>query len=276
MVAVDSDKGGDRNGTALTKVQLLNYGSLMMALVIIATYSVRIPIPFTQGYIHPGDSMIFISSLLFGWKFGAIVGGIGSSLADILGGYAHWAFPTLVIKGIMGAIAGWIGHDLAEKHARGPLDLYLTAVASLPWIVFCIGARIFLTGAFTSNPADLLARLDEVTSLEGLNNLVGRVNLWLALAAAVVPVGLLAARYVWQRLHTGTLTFPQFLAMTASGLWMVIGYYIAAGFLYGSFIVPIFSIPSNILQFAGGMVIACPVLAAIKKSGILPAGSAKN
>ncbi|HHY59617.1 MAG TPA: ECF transporter S component, partial [Clostridia bacterium] len=75
----------------------LTYGSLMMALVFIATYSVRIPIPFTQGYIHPGDSMIFIAALLFGWRFGALVGGFGSALADILGGYAHWAFPTLVI-----------------------------------------------------------------------------------------------------------------------------------------------------------------------------------
>lgn len=272
MVDVQNHEHLERKEVVATGMRSLTYGSLMMALVFIATYSVRIPIPFTQGYIHPGDSMIFIAALLFGWRFGALVGGFGSALADILGGYAHWAFPTLVIKGIMGAAAGWLGHDLPKKHGHR-LDLYLTAATSLLWIAFCAGARFFLTGALAGNPTGLLALVDEVASPGELHNLVNRVSLWLVLAAAAVPLILVALKFIPR---PGALTFAQFLAMTVAGLWMVIGYYAAAGFLYDSFIIPIFSIPSNILQFAGGMVIASPVLAAIKKSGFSPPGAPEN
>ena len=38
-----------------------------------------------------------------------VAGGLGSALADLLTGYAHWAPWTLVIKGIEGWIAAAIG-----------------------------------------------------------------------------------------------------------------------------------------------------------------------
>ncbi|WP_250160173.1 ECF transporter S component [Caloranaerobacter azorensis] len=84
-------------------VKKLTYGGLMIALVFVATAIIpQIPIPFTEGYIHAGDSMIFVAAILLGWKYGAIAGGLGSSLADLYLGYTHWVVPTLIIKGIMG------------------------------------------------------------------------------------------------------------------------------------------------------------------------------
>ena len=41
---------------------------------------------------------------------GALAGAIGSSLADILLGYSHWAPWTFVIKGLEGLIAGRLAH----------------------------------------------------------------------------------------------------------------------------------------------------------------------
>ena len=38
--------------------------ALMACLVLLATYMIRIPSPFTQGYIHLGDTMIFLSVLV--------------------------------------------------------------------------------------------------------------------------------------------------------------------------------------------------------------------
>ena len=49
---------------------------------------------------------------------------------------------------------------------------------------------------------------------------------------------------------------------------MVLGYYGAAAIIYGSFIVPIYSIPWNILQFAIGLIIACLIIVALKKTSI--------
>ena len=59
------------------------------------------------------------------------------------------------------------------------------------------------------------------------------------------------------------------LGMFIAGLWMVLGYYLAAGFMYGTFIVPVFSIPWNIVQFVIGLVIAYLVIFALKRTPII-------
>ena len=70
---------------------------LMMAMIVVATIVIPIPVPFGTGYIHFGDAMIFLSVLILGWKYGAIAAGVGSALADLLVGYAIWALWTLVV-----------------------------------------------------------------------------------------------------------------------------------------------------------------------------------
>ena len=65
--------------------------ALMMCLIMVATMFIRIPIPGTQGYVHLGDAMIFLSVLILGWKYGALAAAFGSMLADIIGGFAMWA-----------------------------------------------------------------------------------------------------------------------------------------------------------------------------------------
>ncbi len=79
---------------------------LLTALVTVCTMVFQIPVSATQGYIHLGDSMILLTSVFFGWKYGMAAGGIGSALADLLSGYAHWAPFTLIIKGGMGLLIG--------------------------------------------------------------------------------------------------------------------------------------------------------------------------
>lgn len=80
--------------------------ALMVCLVLLATYIIKIPSPFTQGYVHLGDTMIFLSVLLLGKKGGAAAAGLGSGLADLMGGYAAYAPWTFIIKGLMAFIMG--------------------------------------------------------------------------------------------------------------------------------------------------------------------------
>lgn len=82
--------------------------ALMMCLIMVATMFIRIPIPGTQGYVHLGDAMIFLSVLILGWKYGALAAAFGSMLADIIGGFAMWAPWSFAIKGIMALILGLI------------------------------------------------------------------------------------------------------------------------------------------------------------------------
>ncbi|KYH38904.1 MAG: hypothetical protein AYL28_002120 [Candidatus Bathyarchaeota archaeon B23] len=100
---------------------------VMAALVCVTTLLIQVPIPPTRGYINVGDAMIMVSALAFGPLVGGFAGGVGSALADILGGWAHWAPFTLLIKGIEGVLAGLIVR-------RGGSKNYMLLLA---WAVGC-------------------------------------------------------------------------------------------------------------------------------------------
>lgn len=91
-----------------SKTQKIVLTALMMCIIMIAILFVRIPIPFTQGYVHLGDAMIFLSVLILGWKYGALAAALGGMLGDIVGGFAMWAPWTFAIKGIMALILGLV------------------------------------------------------------------------------------------------------------------------------------------------------------------------
>lgn len=83
----------------------------LIAVVALTTLFVRIPLP-TRGYLNIGDVAVVFAGLVLGhlaakagFAWGAAAGGIGSALADIIGGYAMFAPVTLVAKGLEGALA---------------------------------------------------------------------------------------------------------------------------------------------------------------------------
>ena len=90
--------------------------ALMCGLIMLVTFMIRIPVPGTQGYIHPGDCMIFLAVLILGWKHGAIAAGVGSALADLMGGYAMYAPVTLLAKALMAAVVGLFIQWALNKH----------------------------------------------------------------------------------------------------------------------------------------------------------------
>ncbi|MCX8152959.1 MAG: ECF transporter S component [Candidatus Bathyarchaeota archaeon] len=80
---------------------------IFAALVFIVTSQIPpIPIPATYGYFNVGETVIYISALLFGPFVGALAGGVGAGLADLYLGFSIFAPGTLVIKGIEGATVG--------------------------------------------------------------------------------------------------------------------------------------------------------------------------
>ncbi|MDO4745355.1 MAG: ECF transporter S component [Bacillota bacterium] len=113
--------------------------ALMMCIIIVSIMFIRIPIPFTQGYIHPADAMIFLSVLILGWKYGAAASAFGAMLGDILGGFAAWAPWTFCIKGIMAIMLGLI-IELAFRKADPSRAKVMTAV-----IIGMILSGIFMT-----------------------------------------------------------------------------------------------------------------------------------
>lgn len=128
---------------------------LMIALVCIATMSIQIPIPGTDGYINIGDSVIFISAILFGPITGMIAGGIGSAFADILSGYAHWAIFTLVIKGLEGYLVG----VLINNHITVIKSIFSTGAGTIVMVIGYFIAGIILKGSVIISAASIPANL---------------------------------------------------------------------------------------------------------------------
>ena len=79
---------------------------VMTALVAVGTLIIQIPNPM-GGYFNVGDVMIFVVALTFNPFIGSIAGGLGSSIADILG-FPLFVIPTLIIKGLEGLLASLI------------------------------------------------------------------------------------------------------------------------------------------------------------------------
>ena len=88
--------------------------AMCIALTYIATafINIRLPIQANGGLVHLGNVSLFIAAVLFGKKTGAIAGGIGMALFDLLSGWVLWAPFTLVIVGSMGFVVG----KITEKH----------------------------------------------------------------------------------------------------------------------------------------------------------------
>lgn len=131
-----------------TNTKKLTLTALFMALTCIATSIIKIPMVGTGGYIHFGDAFVILSGILLGPLYGALAGGIGSSLADLFGGYMVYVPITLIVKAIMGAGVGFIYHRLTTKIHSSLIKcilcgVFATITVALGYFVF----EYFLYGA---------------------------------------------------------------------------------------------------------------------------------
>lgn len=109
--------------------------ALFAALACVATMSIRIPTPGTSGYIHPGDAIVILSGVILGPGWGLLAAGVGSAMADFLGGYFIYVPITFVIKGAVAFAAGSIyrrlGKSAKSRYAAvvlgGLCDVFLVA-----------------------------------------------------------------------------------------------------------------------------------------------------
>lgn len=91
---------------SVSEVKKLTYMALLAAVALVLTFLVKIPVPSTQGYFHPGDIVLVFGVLFIGKKNGSIAGALGQALADLVGGFAIFAPVTFAAKFLMGMTAG--------------------------------------------------------------------------------------------------------------------------------------------------------------------------
>ena len=108
------------------QVKSLTITAFGIALVYVFTWLINIRLPFAPngGLIHLGNVPLFIFAIIFGKKTGAIAGGVGMGLFDLVSGWTLWAPFTFVIVGLMGFVIGLI----TEKKQGYPW--YVVAMAA--------------------------------------------------------------------------------------------------------------------------------------------------
>jgi len=220
--------------------------AIFTALVCIATMIFSINVPATQGFFNIGESMVFLSALLFGPFVGAFSGGVGSMLADLLLGFPYYAPATLLVKACEGAVAGALkkrNPKLSSKLQWKFLTMLLGIVAGA--LLGCIGS-LYYSGEV------------EITLGWGIFNFYIPTEFWIFLSIAVALS--IAA--------TGFVVDPEFgwtiFSVIVGGFCMVLGYFLYEWLLiYPLFNIPavaVAEVPINIGQMIIGAIVALPIV----------------
>ncbi|MDO5520573.1 MAG: ECF transporter S component [bacterium] len=170
-----TNKKSKASSSELIKEMVLTAMFIALTYVFTAFVNVQLPFGGKGGLIHLGNIPLFIAAILFGRKTGALAGGIGMALFDVLSGWTVWAPFTLVTVGLMGYIVGFI---TKKKHG-----------------------------------------------------------------------------FVWNLISM----------ILALGI-KIVGYYIAEGVITGNWIVPMYSIPGNIIQVGTAIVVVLLVVGPLEKA----------
>lgn len=125
-------------------VKKLVLAALFAALTCALTMVIKIPTPGTGGYIHPGDAMVVLCGVLLGPWYGFFAAGIGSMLADLVGGYFIYVPATFLIKGLIALFAGYLYREVIAKNGKPIIGVALGGVAD----IILVAGGYFLFEAF--------------------------------------------------------------------------------------------------------------------------------
>lgn len=88
----------NEKSTSLSKVRYLTMTGFMAALITIMTaYICHIPVGMNGGYIHFGDSLIYLAAVVLPRPYALAAAAIGGGMADLLTA-PIWAPATIIIK----------------------------------------------------------------------------------------------------------------------------------------------------------------------------------
>ncbi|UCE29836.1 MAG: ECF transporter S component [Candidatus Bathyarchaeota archaeon] len=225
--------------------------AVFTSLVFVSTTIFSIYVPQTRGFFNIGETMVYTTAVLFGPIIGAFAGGFGSMLADLFLGYPHYALATLVIKACEGAVVG----ALTQKRMRFG--------SKLQWKIFTI--------TFSLIAGVLLAAI-------GSLYYSGSVELYIGFPPPETPTLILfVPKEFWYSLGVlvillvslvGFVFEPELgwhvFSILLGGSLMVIGYFLYQQFFLG--VLAIVEIPVNIGQMVIGLVLAIPIVRALRRS----------
>lgn len=137
--------------------------SLFIALVFVVTYTLQFHLPVSinsGGLVHLGNIPLFAIAIVFGKKKGAIAGGFGMGLFDLLSPFAIWAPCTFIVRGLQGYIIGYISNS-GGRNGNSMVWNIIAVIISTIWMLvgyFAYNLLLYrnLAGAISGIPGDLI------------------------------------------------------------------------------------------------------------------------
>lgn len=122
---------------------------------VLTAYFFHVPIGVNGGYIHFGDSMIYLAASILPLPYAMAAGAVGAGLSDLMSGGVMWVPATVIIKALMAAMFTAKCDKLLCKH---------NVLALIPAALICtVGyylAESIMTGNFlvglASSPLNLI------------------------------------------------------------------------------------------------------------------------
>lgn len=133
-------------------LRLLTLTAMFAALIMLVTaYIMHIPTGFNNGYIHLGDTMIYVAASMLPMPYALVAAAMGGALADILSGAAVWAIPTAIIKALM--VLPFTAKHERLLCRRNVLAIVISGVIGI--VGYALAAMI-MYGSFAAGVADVL------------------------------------------------------------------------------------------------------------------------
>lgn len=169
-----------------SKTLFLVMTAVFTAFTFVATMFLNIPaaaILGAGGNINLGDSIIFIAAIILGPVGGAIVGGLGATLADIASAYILYAPFTLIIKSVLGFLCGFLFRYVFKNRGKFLKYFLSMLIASTVVVVGYFFAEIILQAIAGTESAAVIWIMGARTIIPSLI----QVGVSLAIAMVAVP-----------------------------------------------------------------------------------------
>ena len=86
----------------MTNLRCLTTAAVFAAAIFVSTYFLHIPTPLFGGYVHPGDTFIYLAGCFLPTPYAMAAASIGAALSDALTPNAAIYVPaTIVIKALL-------------------------------------------------------------------------------------------------------------------------------------------------------------------------------
>lgn len=137
--------------------------ALMTAITYLAASFIQIPYG-NGGVVHLGDSIIFVTAILFGTRQAVISGAIGMTMFDAFSPYAVYAPYTFVIKLVMALLVGLIANSGSAKGNNWIKNVLGILLAGAWGVAGYYGAEVIMYGNFLTPVPNILGNIIQVTA----------------------------------------------------------------------------------------------------------------